>query len=77
MNSLFVRIIGADWILKGTMYLHQGRQKLIDGTNRADVDHKLLPRSPTMAFSSVRENVNPNTQLEMCWKMLLFRNYFI
>ena len=25
-----------------------------------------------MAFSSVRENVTPNTQLELCWKMLLF-----
>ena len=23
-------------------------------------------------FSSVRENVTPNTQLELCWKMLLF-----
>ena len=31
-----------------------------------------MPRSPTMAFSSVRENVTPNTQLELCWKMLLF-----
>ena len=30
-----------------------------------------------MAFSSVRENVNPNTQVEMCWKMSLFINYFI
>ena len=29
--------IGADWTLKGIMYLHQGRQKLIDGTNRTDV----------------------------------------
>ena len=25
-----------------------------------------------MAFSSVRENVNPSTKLEMCWNMLLF-----
>ena len=33
--------------------------------------HKLSPRSPTMAFSSVRENVTPNKQLELCWKMLL------
>ena len=41
------------------------------------LDHKLLPRPPTMAFSSVRENVNHNTQVEMCWKMLSFINYFI
>ena len=25
-----------------------------------------------MAFSSVRENVTPTTQVELCWKMLLF-----
>ena len=39
--------------------------------------HKLSPRSPTMAFSSVRENVTPNTQLELCWKMLLFITFCI
>ena len=30
-----------------------------------------------MAFSSVRENVTPNTQLELCWKMLLFIIFYI
>ena len=28
-------------------------------------------------FSSVRENVTPNTQLELCWKMLLFITFCI
>ena len=26
---------------------------------KLDLSHKLLPRSPTMAFSSMRENVTP------------------
>ena len=30
-----------------------------------------------MAFSGVRENVTPNTQLELCWKMLLFIIFYI
>ena len=36
-------------------------QGLIFSMNRTKIvlDHKLLPRSPTMAFSSVREKVTP------------------
>ena len=36
-------------------------QGLIFSMNRTKIvlDHKLSPRSPTMAFSSVRENVTP------------------
>ena len=33
-------------------------------------------RSPTMAFSCVRENVHLNTKLELCWKILLFIKLF-
>ena len=35
------------------------------------LNHKLLPRSPTMAFSSVRENVTPTLKIVLenvtCW----------
>ena len=42
------------------------RSRFSQGTEPKFVfSHKLLPRSPTMAFSSVRENVTPNTQLEI------------
>ena len=32
-------------------------------------------RSSTMAFSGVRENVHPNTKMELCGKMLYFIIY--
>ena len=44
-------------VTQGLYFLKEQNQNLLS--------HKLLPRSPTMAFSSVRENVTPNTQLEI------------
>ena len=34
--------------------------------------YKLSPRSPTMAFSSVRENVAPTHSWKLFWEMLMF-----
>ena len=44
--------------------------------NRIILYSQAFARSPTLAFSSVRENVNLNTKLEMCWKILLFIKLF-
>ena len=39
------------------------------------LNHKLLPRSPTMAFSSVRENVTPT--LRVVLENIITHNIFI
>ena len=45
--------IGADWMLEGTMYLHQGRQKLIDGKNKAETDDTAsLQRKPHLVLKT-------------------------
>ena len=40
------------------------------------ISSQAFARSPTLAFSSVRENIYLNTKLELCWKMLLFIKLF-
>ena len=36
--------IGSDWTPKGTMYLHQGKQKLIERTNKGDANDISTPQ---------------------------------
>ena len=50
-------------VTQGLYFLKEQNQNLLS--------HKLSPRSPTMAFSSVRENVTPTHSWKLCWKMLL------
>ena len=40
-------------MLEGTMYLHQGRQKLIDGKNKAETDDTAsLQRKPHLVLKT-------------------------
>ena len=36
--------MGSDWTQKGTMYLYQGKQKLIEGTVKGDADNIFPPQ---------------------------------
>ena len=38
-------------------------------TELIPISSQSFARSPTLAFSSLRENVHLNTKLELCWKM--------
>ena len=54
-------------------------QRSIFSMNRIKfiLDHKLLPRSPTMAFSSVRENVTPTPSWKCVENIIIYKIFYL
>ena len=53
--------IGSDWTQKGTMYLHQGMQKLIERTVKGDVDNIFQPQKIPCLILKTHVTLPPDT----------------
>ena len=53
--------IGSDWTPKDTVYLHQGKQKLIEGMNKGDVDDISTPQKRPHLVLKTHVTLPPHT----------------
>ena len=53
--------IGSDWTPKSTMYLHQGKQKLIEGTNKGDANVISTPQKRPHFVLKTHVTLPPHT----------------